>query len=266
MILKELLLTIYRYRGFIVGSVKREFQIRYKMSMLGATWLILQPLSMILVYTLVFSQVMKTRLPGASGVFAYSIYLCVGIITWGLFAEIISRSQNIFIESAGLLKKLSFPRICLPIIVALSAIINFTIIFSLFLVFLMISGNFHFYSIVEIIPLLVIEVAFALGLGVVLGVVNVFFRDVGQFVTVLLQFWFWFTPIVYVLSALPVWAQEILKYNPMAVLVDNFQQVIIHQQPIAWGSVWPVIIAAIILCGLGVHLFRKHAADMVDEL
>lgn len=108
--------------------------------------------------------------------------------------------------------------------------------------------------------------AFALGLGVVLGVVNVFFRDVGQFVTVLLQFWFWFTPIVYVLSALPVWAQEILKYNPMAVLVDNFQQVIIHQQPIAWGSVWPVIVAAIILCGLGMHLFRKHAADMVDEL
>lgn len=264
--MKEILLAIYRYRGFILGSVKREFQIRYKMSMLGATWLILQPLSMILVYTLVFSQVMKTRLPGASGVFSYSIYLCVGIITWGLFAEIISRSQNIFIESAGLLKKLSFPRICLPIIVVITAIINFTIIFSIFVIFLIITNNFHFISIVNIIPLIVIEVAFALGLGVVFGVINVFFRDVGQFVTVLLQFWFWFTPIVYVLSALPVSAQEILRYNPMAILVDNFQQVIIHQQSIAWESLWPVIVSAMILCGLGMHLFRKHAADMVDEL
>ncbi|MNG59941.1 Teichoic acid translocation permease protein TagG [compost metagenome] len=264
--MKELLLTIYRYRGFILGSVKREFQIRYKMSMLGATWLILQPLSMILVYTLIFSQVMKTRLPGTGGAYSYSIYLCVGIITWGLFSEIISRSQNIFIESAGLLKKLNFPRICLPIIVVISAIINFSIIFSLFIVFLIITGNFHLVSIVEIIPLLMIEVVFALGLGVVLGVVNVFFRDVGQFVTVLLQFWFWFTPIVYVLATLPVWAQGILKYNPMAVLVDNYQRVVIHQQPIEWGSVWPVMVVAIVLCILGMHLFRKHAADMVDEL
>lgn len=264
--MKELFLTIYRYRGFIIGSVKREFQIRYKMSMLGATWLVLQPLSMILVYTLIFSQVMKTRLPGTGGAYSYSIYLCVGIITWGLFAEIISRSQNIFIESAGLLKKLSFPRICLPIIVAVSAIVNFIIIFSLFIVFLILTGNFHFTSIIEIIPLLIIEVIFALGLGVILGVVNVFFRDVGQFVTVLLQFWFWFTPIVYVLSTLPAWAQEILKYNPMAVLVDNYQRVVIHQQSIEWGSVWPVMVAAILLCVLGMHLFRKHAADMVDEL
>lgn len=264
--MKELFLIIYRYRGFIFGSVKREFQIRYKMSMLGATWLVLQPLSMILVYTLIFSQVMKTRLLGTGDAYSYSIYLCVGIITWGLFAEIISRSQNIFIESAGLLKKLSFPRICLPIIVAISAIINFIIIFSLFIAFLFITGNFHFASIIEIIPLLVIEGVFALGLGVVLGVVNVFFRDVGQFVTVLLQFWFWFTPIVYVLSTLPAWAQEILKYNPMAVLVDNYQRVVIHQQSIEWGSVWPVMVAAILLCILGMHLFRKHAADMVDEL
>lgn len=79
-----MLLAIYRYRGFILGSVKREFQAKYQKSMLGATWLVLQPLSMILVYTLVFSQVMKARLPGDAGTFSYSIYLCIGIITWGL--------------------------------------------------------------------------------------------------------------------------------------------------------------------------------------
>ncbi len=126
------------------------------MSMLGATWLTLQPLSMILVYTLIFSQIMKKRLPGTGGTYSYSVYLCVGIITWGLFSEILSRSQNIFIERAGLLKKLIFPRICLPIILALSAIINFTIIFSIFIIFLIITGIFHFIYVVEMIPLLII--------------------------------------------------------------------------------------------------------------
>lgn len=264
--MKDMLLAIYRYRGFIFGSVKREFQARYKTSMLGATWLILQPLSMILVYTLVFSQVMKARLPGEGGTYAYSIYLCVGIITWGLFAEIVGRGQNIFIESAGLIKKLNFPRICLPIIVSLTAILNFAIIFSIFILFLIVSGNFHFYSIIEILPLIIIEVLFAVGLGISLGVINVFFRDVGQFVGVLLQFWFWFTPIVYVMSTLPAWAQDILKYNPMATLVDNYQKVIIHQAKINWVDILPVSLAAILLCLLGVYLFKKHAADMVDEL
>ncbi|MDN0121530.1 ABC transporter permease [Yersinia frederiksenii] len=261
-----MLLAIYRYRGFILGSVQREFQAKYQKSMLGATWLVLQPLSMILVYTLVFSQVMKARLPGDVGIFSYSIYLCIGIITWGLFAEIVGRGQNVFIENAGLLKKLNFPKICLPIIVILSALINFIIIFSLFVVFLIVTDNFHPISIIALIIPLVIQVLFATGLGISLGVINVFFRDVGQFVTVLLQFWFWFTPIVYVMSTLPKGAQSLLRFNPMAILVDNYQQIIIKQHMPNWSALWPVATIAVFLCILGMHLFRKHSADMVDEL
>jgi len=264
--LKDIFLSLYRYRGFIAGSVLRDFQTRYKTSMLGALWLVIQPLAMILVYTLVFSQVMRARLPGGGGVYDYSIYLCIGIITWGLFAEIVGRGQNVFIESAALIKKLSFPRICLPVIVMLTASLNFLIIFSIFLVFLIINGSFHFLSVINIIPLLIIQVLFAIGLGISLGVINVFFRDIGQFVGILLQFWFWFTPIVYVMSTLPEWAQEILKYNPMATLVDNYQRIIIHQEGINWPEMMPVVIVTICLCLLGIYLFKRHAADMVDEL
>lgn len=264
--MKEMLLAIYRYRGFIFGSVKREFQSKYQKSMLGATWLILQPLSMILVYTLVFSQVMKARLPGDVGTFSYSIYLCIGIITWGLFAEIVGRGQNVFIENAGLLKKLNFPRICLPIIVVLSALINFLIIFLLFAIFLIITGNFYPLSIAALIIPIIIQVLFSTGLGISLGVMNVFFRDIGQFVTVLLQFWFWFTPIVYVMSTLPERAQSLLRFNPMAILVDNYQQIIINQQMPNWSALWPVAVLAFLLCIFGIYLFRKHSADMVDEL
>ncbi|MEQ4612614.1 ABC transporter permease [Escherichia coli] len=264
--MKDFFLVIFRYRWFILGSVKREFQVKYKTSMLGAAWLIFQPLAMILVYTLVFSQVMKTRLPGTGGVYMYSIYLCIGIITRGLFAEIVTRCTNIFIESAGLLKKLNFPRICLPIMVTLSAIINFTIIYVLFLLFLLFTGNLHPINILQIIPVLIVQIIFSVGLGMILGILNVFFRDIGQFVGILLQFWFWFTPIVYVLDALPVKAKAILNYNPMAILVENYQRIFIHQQPVDWMNILPVFISGVVLCIIGLALFRRHSSDMVDEL
>ena len=114
MISRAMLRAIVSYRGFIVGSVQREFQAKYRNTMLGAAWTVLSPLAMILVYTMIFSQVMHSKLPGASSPFAYSIYLCAGVLTWGLFAEITSRGQNVFLENANLIKKLSFPRICRP--------------------------------------------------------------------------------------------------------------------------------------------------------
>ncbi len=113
--------SLWGYRGFVLGSVKREFQSRYRGSLFGALWTVLNPLSMIVVYTVIFSQVMRARLPGVDDGLAYSVYLCAGLLTWGLFAEITSRSQSMFIENANLLKKISFPRICLPVIVLLNA-------------------------------------------------------------------------------------------------------------------------------------------------
>ena len=121
---------LWVYRGFILGSVKREFQAKYHNSLLGAAWTVIQPLAMIIVYTVIFSQVMKARLPGVNSTFAYSIYLCCGVLTWGLFAEITGRAQNVFLENANLLKKLSFPRICLPAVVVLNAGLNFAIILA----------------------------------------------------------------------------------------------------------------------------------------
>ena len=88
----DLIRAIWAYRGFIPGSVKREFQAQYRNSLLGARWTVLNPLAMIVVYTVIFSQVMRARLPGVDSAFAYSIYLCAGILTWGLFAEIIARA------------------------------------------------------------------------------------------------------------------------------------------------------------------------------
>ena len=182
--------ALWNYRGFILESVKREFRLKYQNSLLGAAWTILNPLAMISIYTLIFSEVMKTRLPNVDNAFAYSIYLCAGILAWGLFAEIVGRGQNIFLEHANLLKKISFPRLSLPIIVVFSAVLNFSIIFVLFTLFLIISGNFPGWIFFGIIPVLLLQITLAIGLGMTLGVLNVFFRDVGQFFSIFLQFWF----------------------------------------------------------------------------
>lgn len=258
--------ALWNYRGFILGSVKREFQSKYRNSLLGAAWTVLNPLAMIIVYTVIFSQVMRAKLPGIDSSFAYSIYLCAGVLTWGLFAEIAGRAQNVFLEHANLLKKLSFPRLCLPVTVVASAALNFAIIFGLFTAFLILSGNFPGLAFIALIPVLVIQIAFAIGLGMVLGVLNVFFRDVGQFFGVVLQFWFWLTPIVYPITILPERVRPLMYYNPMAGLMNAYQTILVRGEWPDWISLWPVTLLAVLLCLWGMRLFRRHAGEMVDEL
>lgn len=257
---------LWSYRGFILGSVQREFQSKYRNSLLGALWNVINPLAMIIVYTVIFSQVMKARLPGVDSTFAYSIYLCAGLITWTYFAEVSGRAQNIFIEQANLLKKLSFPRLCLPLVVIFTASVNFAIVLGLFILFLLITGNFPGWAILAMIPLLLIQLAFAIGLGVTLGVLNVFFRDVGQFFSVALQFWFWLTPIVYSVSILPESVRPLMTLNPMASLMAAYQGIFVGGHWPDWHSLWLISVLAVGLCGLGMALFRDHAGEMVDEL
>jgi lipopolysaccharide transport system permease protein len=266
MISRAMLRGIITYRGFIFGSVKREFQAKYRNTMLGAAWTVLSPLAMILVYTMIFSQIMHSKLPGVSSEFAYSIYLCAGVLTWGLFAEITSRGQVMFIEHGNLLKKISFPRICLPLIVVANALVNFAIIFSLFVVFLLLSGQFPGWVFVTLLPVLLLQVLLAIGLAMVLGVLNVFFRDVGQFFTIFTQFWFWLTPVVYPASIIPAGVRPYLEWNPMTPIIQSYQQVLVSGVAPDWSRLMMPAVLAVLLCVLGMQLFRKRAGEMVDEL
>jgi lipopolysaccharide transport system permease protein len=254
-----------------LGSTKREFQTKYKNSLLGFAWPIINPLALILVYTLIFSNVMGARLPGAavdggSSIYTYSIYLCIGIIVWTLFAELTSRAQVVFLENANLLKKLNFPRLCLPVIVILNAGLNFLIIFALFTLFLLATNNFPGHPFLAIIPLLMILVAFSIGLGMTLGVLNVFFRDVGYFYSVALQFWFWLTPIVYSTNILPEKIRFLIFFNPLTNLLQAFQGIFIHHQWPDWSSLWFICVLSILLNINGFRLFRKRSGEMVDLL
>ena len=133
------MLALWRYRAFVFTMVWREFRGRYLGSLMGSIWAILNPLAMIVVYTLIFSKIMRARLIGMDDTMAYGMFLCAGLLTWGFFSELLGRCQTIFIEQANLLKKLSFPKITLPFILLFSSAINFTIIFGLFLIFLLVA-------------------------------------------------------------------------------------------------------------------------------
>lgn len=266
MISSASLKAVWNFRGFILGSVRREYQLRYRGTMLGVAWTVLQPLAMILIYTLIFSQVMKAKLPGVGGAYAYSIYLCAGVITWGLFADIIQRSQSVFLDNANLLKKLNFPRLTLPLIVVATALLNFSIVFALFLLFLLFTGNLPGMVLLGMLPLLAVQVLFAVGLGISMGVLNVFFRDVGQVAGLMLQFWFWATPVVYPAAILPEWLLPWMNLNPMYHLVQGYHQIFVAQQWPLWQPLALTALLALALAALALHLFRRHAGEIVDEL
>jgi lipopolysaccharide transport system permease protein len=258
--------ALWLYRGFVLGMVARDFKGRYLGSALGASWAVLNPLAQILIYTLVFYQIMQTRLPNVRDPLGYSLYLCAGLLTWNYFVEVLLRSQTIFLEQANMLKKVSFPRVTLPSYVFLSASANFAIIWALFLVLLLVSGRWPGWVLVALVPLLLIQQMLAVGLGLVLGVTNVFFRDVGQAVGVGLQFWFWLTPIVYPLSAVPEAVRKVMAWNPVYPLVVSYQRIIVEHQWPVWSDLWLVGILAPVVALISDATFRHLADAMVDEL
>jgi lipopolysaccharide transport system permease protein len=138
---------------------------------------------------------------------------------------------------------------------------------ALFLGFLLITGNWPGWAVLGAVPVLLVQVAFSIGLGITLGVLNVFFRDVGQFFGIALTFWFWLTPIVYPASILPENARGfLLGWNPMAPVMAAYQSIFVSGTWPDWPSLLMPIIVAAAFCLLGLRLFRKRAGEMVDEL
>jgi lipopolysaccharide transport system permease protein len=262
----QLLFALWRYRGFVFSMVMREFQSRYRGSLLGSIWAVIQPMAMIFIYTIIFSKVMSARLSGSQDTLAYGIFICAGLLPWTFFSELLSRSMYIFIDQGNLLKKVIFPRSTLPVILLFSTGINFIITFCIFLIFLIATGRFPGLSLFGILPLLIIQQGFALGLGMFLGTLNVFFRDIGHLISIVLQFWFWLTPIVYPISILPERVRNILQLNPMTQLITSFQQIILQRQWPQWETLHLHAIGAFLALLLGFWIFRRLSGDIVDEL
>lgn len=263
----QMLKALWAYRSFILSSVARDFNARYRESLLGGFWSVAQPLSMIVIYTVIFGQLLKPTLPGqAQTPFAFSIYLCAGVMAWNLFAETLGRLNRCFIESGNLIKKANFPRACLPVIVTLGALINFAILLGLLLGFLTLIGHWPGWPLLALAPLLVLQLLFTLGLGVLLGTLNVFFRDIGQLTQVTLQFWFWLTPIVYTRHSLGPTMQGLLQLNPLTALMESYHRILLERAWPHWETLWPLLLLSLLLLLASGQFFLRRVGEMVDEL
>jgi lipopolysaccharide transport system permease protein len=257
---------LWQNRGFIYGSVIREFKKKYKNSLLGTCWSILNPLAMILVYTLIFSHVMKSKVESANSTYGYAIYICTGVITWNLFSEIILRLQNLFIDNANLIKKVNFPHLNLLIIAICGSTISFLISFALFAVTIIFLGLWPGWISITLIPIVIIQITFAISLGMILGILNVFYRDVGQFMLIFIQIWFWITPIIYPLSIIPEYISGYMIINPMYSLIESYHNVFLSGIEPNWiNTIYPIACSLLLLV-LGKYIYINLIDEMIDEL
>ncbi|BCX80926.1 lipopolysaccharide transport system permease protein [Methylomarinovum caldicuralii] len=264
--MKQMLLALWRFRHFVLASIKSDLKGRYARSRLGALWFILNPLAQAAIFALILSEVLGARLPGVESKSAYAVYLMAGTAAWGLFSEIVTRSTNIFIEYANVMKKITFPRICLPVIVGGSALLNHVLLLLAIFVVFVFFGHLPGKAVL-VLPLgIVLITLFAFGLGVLLGIFNVFNRDVSQVLNVALQIWFWLTPIVYPAEVVPKHMQWALQVNPMAPLVRLYQQAMLYGQWPEWSTLFVPALFALGFGLLTLVVFIRANADLVDAL
>lgn len=255
----------WRYRGFIASSVVNEFKARFSRSTFGALWIILQPLAQVIIFATILSNVLAARLEGLDNKYAYAIYLMSGILCWSLFAEIVQRLQNVFLDHTTLLKKMQFPRIALPVISVGSSLVNNIALLCVVMLILPILGVYPNSNYLWLPLLIVLTVALATGVGLIVGVLNVFVRDVGHVMAVLLQFWFWVTPIIYPIKIVPSGFKASLAFNPVAPLAMAYHDVIVYQRA-PQQSLAIVVATAAALLAISMFLFRRASAEMVDVL
>lgn len=257
---------LWACREYIVVAVVRELESRYKKSTLGVLWLILNPLVMILIYSTVFSGVMQTKIQSNISNSSYSIFLMAGLIPWGSISDLISRGPNMFIEKAHLLKKIRFPWVCIPIVISISNLINCSIVFSVFCIILIVLGVFPGYSTLWIFPLMVLQVFMCISLGTIIGIFNVFFRDVGQITPIAIQLLFWGTPIVYPKDILPNAIQSIVSLNPILPIITSYQNIFLGMgSPVVLDLLYPIVFSLVLYVLAAISLL-KFRSKIMDEL
>ncbi len=256
----------WRYRYFISSSVRTELRTKFVRSRLGGLWMILNPLAQVLIFAFVLSAVLSAKLPGINNRYAYAIYLMAGTLGWSLFSEIVNRCLTLFIDNANILKKLAFPRVALPLIVVGSAAVNNILLFLAVLVIFGVLGHVPGTALVALPLLMAVTIALALGFGLALGVLNVFIRDIGQVVPVVMQFLYWFTPVVYMANIIPEEFRQWLAFNPLVPIVMSYHDVLLYDKLPEWGPLMNVALLAVVLLVVSLVVFRKANAEMVDQL
>lgn len=250
---------LYNYRELLKTSISKEIRGKYKNSFLGILWSFLNPLLQIAVYALVFPLIMQTN-------DNYVIFLVCGLIPWLFFSTAINKAAFTIIENGGIIKKVYFPREILPISVVTSECINFIISTVIILIFILITGYGFSWNIIFYPIILLIQFVITLSFSFLLSAITVYVRDLAHFVGVALQLLFYATPICYASGRIPADYQWIMKFNPMAYIIDGYRAIFYDKTIPNFSELNLIFIVGIILCIINFMIFNKLQKGFAEQL
>ena len=250
---------LFDYRELLKTSVSKEIRGKYKNSFLGVLWSFLNPLLQIAVYALVFPLIMNTN-------DNYVIFLVCGLIPWLFFSTAINRAAFTIIENSGIIKKVFFPREILPISVVTSECINFLISTVIIFGFILFTG-YGFSPYILYYPLiLLVQYVITLGIAFILSAITVYIRDLAHFVGVALQLLFYATPICYASGKIPVDYQWIMRYNPMAYIINGYRAIFYDKTTPDLLGLGILFLIGIVICVVGYMIFNKLQKGFAEQL
>lgn len=256
----EKIKEIYAYRHMLITLVKQDISGRYKGSFFGFLWTLLNPLLMLLVYSLVFQFIFK------SGIENYSIYLFICLMPWNAFANSIATGTTAVSNNASILKKVYFPREILPLYIVISNTIQY--FFSAIVIFiaLLVSGVGLSWFALFLPVIVIIQAIFTLGLVFILSATNVYVRDVQYMMNPVMMIWMYATPILYSISMVPEKYVGLYRLNPMVGIMEAYQSILYNKQLPNSTTLLTILGVSIVFLIGGYLIFNKLQKRFVEEI
>jgi len=253
---------LWVYRELLVFLVWRDIKVRYKQTLLGAAWAILQPLLTTLVFTLFFGVLAGV---GSDGV-PYPVFAYAGLLPWTFFANSVTQSSNSLVGNANLITKVYFPRIIIPSAAVGAGLVDFAIAFVV-LVGLMIYYRVTVTWSMLMLPVLAFHITlFSIAVGMWLSALNVKYRDIRFVLPFLIQLWMFVSPVIYPASMIPQKWRWLLTLNPLTGIIENFRAALFAQKRFEWVSLGISMGITILMLLYSIYSFRrmeKHFADVI---
>jgi lipopolysaccharide transport system permease protein len=250
------------YRGLFYFLMLRDIKIKYKQTVLGAAWAIIQPFFTMIVFSLFFGTLAKVP----SDNIPYPIFSYAGLVIWTYFANSLSVSANSLVGNTELINKVYFPRMLVPIAPVVAGLLDFIIALSVLLIMMLFYGLYPTPRLFLFPVLTLLTVMIASGVGMWLAALNAQYRDIKYTVPFLIQLWMFVSPIVYPASMVPERFRAWYAINPMAGVVESFRSILLNKTPIPLGMLTISTIMAIVLLVSGALYFRKMERTFADVI
>lgn len=256
---------IYHWRELLWQMVGREVKARYKQSILGYFWVILNPLAQMLVMSFAFSIILKIP-TNAAGNIPYSVFLFVGLLPWTLFANSLSSAASSLVGSASLITKIYFPRSILVVSTIAAKIIDFLFALTILIVYMIAYQIPITTNILWVFPIFIIQQLFTLGLSLFFAASNLLYRDIQYLLGLILTLWFYVTPIVYSADAIPAKYKVIFQLNPLSVIINAYRQTILGGGQPNYLSLIIATLLSLITLTLGLTYFKHKEKIFADNI